>query len=129
MGELLDWPGASAAPQGLREALLVAVPLWMERRWDWLDEDLIAHARLVWLSEDYAAAQHEALLYRVKAHKRNGKRVPGTAEVFNFFADALACMALATVGGVTVMGLHFCPASAGGDPCERCTKPEPPSSR
>lgn len=99
----------------LRSMLTIAVPLWMERRWDWDDEQLIGHARVVWLGENYAAAQHEALLHRVEKHRHNGKRIPGTAEVFNFFADAVACMALVAAGGVNVLGLHFCPGE-----CERC---------
>lgn len=95
----------------LRSMLTIAVPLWMDQRRHESDEDLINHARIVWGHR--ASKQHEALLYRVKAHRRNGENIPGTAEVFNHFADAVACMALVADGGINVLGLHFCPGGCG----------------
>jgi len=114
---LIDW--AEQGPQAdlLRMALILAVPLWIDRHIDtgYDDETLIAHAQFIWNVK--AARQHEALLYKVKAHKSGGERIPGTAEVFNWFAEAVACCAIVTAGGIDVLGLHFCP----GD-CERCTR-------
>jgi hypothetical protein len=91
----------------LRMNLALAVPLRIaqyqrERR---SAEWLMTHAREVWGVK--AAARHEALLYRSKPSVKNGADLPGTAQVFNWFAEAVACAALVAEGGIKILGLHF----------------------
>lgn len=91
----------------LRMSLALAVPLRIDqyqregRDADWLT----VHARDVW--GERAAVRHEALLYRCQPKKKRGVEFPGTAQVFNWLAEAIACAALVADGGIKVFGLHF----------------------
>jgi hypothetical protein len=98
----------------LQATLAVAVPLRIAEMPTGDTDYLRARCEGV---ADLLGEHGTALLWREKPRVVRGKQLPGTAEVFNALVDALAAMALLADGGVTWLGLHFCP---GG--CARCQR-------
>jgi hypothetical protein len=97
----------------LRIAVATGVPLRIAeyqrdlRTVQWL----LAHA--TWAG-DMVAAHGDTLQFRTKAHTRSGERSPSTSEVCNALIEGVACAALLSEGGITLLGLHFDAALPGG---------------